>query len=198
MAAMSHVAPGERREAVGQSVGAQADPAQRERPHQQRVARDVGQERGEAPRADPVALAPRDITHASTQIRADPILSRRMMPDCRSRIDATATAELLPFERPLGGRPLGAGRAEFRVWAPRAQTVSLVLGEREVELSDAGFGVYETVADAHAGEDYWYELDGQRLPDPCSRWQPEGLRGSSRLVEVAQRRHSPRRRCVSR
>ena len=109
-----------------------------------------------------------------------------MMPDCRSRIDATATAELLPFERPLGARPLGAGRAEFRVWAPRAQTVSLVLGEREVELSDAGFGVYETVADAHAGEDYWYELDGQRLPDPCSRWQPEGLRGSSRLVEVAR------------
>ena len=39
------------------------------------------------------------------------------------------------------------------------------------------YGVYEVVAPARAGDDYLFLLDGRRVPDPCSRWQPEGLRG---------------------
>jgi maltooligosyltrehalose trehalohydrolase len=35
------------------------------------------------------------------------------------------------------------------------------------------------------GEDYLYVLDGREaLPDPCSRSQPHGLRGPSRIVEL--------------
>ena len=37
---------------------------------------------------------------------------------------------------------------------------------------------------ARAGEDYAFRLDGQELPDPCSRWQPHGLRGASRLFDA--------------
>src|SRR5262249_39807248 len=52
----------------------------------------------------------------------------------------------------------------------------------------------EVVAQARAGDDYWFLLDGQRVPDPCSRWQPDGLRGPSRVV--APRGPAPlERRC---
>ena len=87
-----------------------------------------------------------------------------------------------PWERPLGARPLGDDRVEFRVWAPRAEHVALLLSGEEVPLDDAGFGVHEVVAPARAGDDYLFVLDGQAFPDPCSRFQPEGLRGPSRVV----------------
>ncbi|HEY1522835.1 MAG TPA: malto-oligosyltrehalose trehalohydrolase [Solirubrobacteraceae bacterium] len=93
-------------------------------------------------------------------------------------------ASRFPWERPLGARPIDAERVEFRVWAPRPQSVALALGDGQVPMEPAGFGVYEVVAPARAGDDYVFVLDGQRVPDPCSRWQPEGLRGPSRVVAV--------------
>jgi maltooligosyltrehalose trehalohydrolase len=89
-----------------------------------------------------------------------------------------------PWERPLGALPRSGGQTEFRVWAPRAGAVAVVLGDAEVALEDAGFGIYEVLAPARAGEDYRFSVDGERFPDPCSRWQPEGLRGPSRVVFV--------------
>jgi maltooligosyltrehalose trehalohydrolase len=90
----------------------------------------------------------------------------------------------LPWERPLGARPLPDGRGEFRVWAPHAERLRLQVGDREYELDPAGHGIHEGVVSAHAGDDYRYLLDGQPLPDPASRWQPEGLRGPSRLFDA--------------
>ncbi len=88
-----------------------------------------------------------------------------------------------PWERRLGARPLDDGTCEFRVWAPRAESLALRLkGSPDVELTDAGHGVYEVVAPAQPGDDYWFVCSGRRLPDPCSRWQPQGLRGPSRIV----------------
>ncbi len=89
-----------------------------------------------------------------------------------------------PWERPLGSRPRADGTVEFRVWAPHAQSISLRLGDRDLPLEDAGYGVYETVAPAGAGDDYWFVLDGRQFPDPCSRWQPDGIRGPSRVLEL--------------
>jgi maltooligosyltrehalose trehalohydrolase len=91
--------------------------------------------------------------------------------------------EAYPWERFLGARPVGEGRCEFRVWAPRADSVALRLAAGDVPLVDAGYGVYETVVECAAGEDYWFVVDGASLPDPCSRWQPEGLRGPSRVLD---------------
>jgi maltooligosyltrehalose trehalohydrolase len=89
----------------------------------------------------------------------------------------------LPWELPLGARPADDHRTEFRVWAPRADSVALAVGRGEpVALTDAGLGVYEIVAPARAGADYRYLVNGRRLPDPCSRWQPKGLRGASRVL----------------
>jgi maltooligosyltrehalose trehalohydrolase len=44
-------------------------------------------------------------------------------------------------------------------------------------------GWYETQAEAGRGENYFYVVDGEELPDPWSRWQPDGLRGPSRVFD---------------
>jgi maltooligosyltrehalose trehalohydrolase len=90
-----------------------------------------------------------------------------------------------PWERPLGARQRGDGAVEFRVWAPRAGSISLQVAGHDVALSDAGYGVYEAITPAQAGDDYVYVIDGRPLPDPASRWQPQGIRGPSRIVETA-------------
>jgi len=106
-------------------------------------------------------------------------------PDIEVRLDTGFVLhDDLPWERPLAARVLVDGRAEFRVWAPNATTLSLTVGGRVHALTDVGYGVYETTIPAAAGEDYTYVLDGTELPDPCSRWQPHGLRGPSRLLDA--------------
>jgi maltooligosyltrehalose trehalohydrolase len=52
-------------------------------------------------------------------------------------------------------------------------------------MESAGLGVYEVSAEANAGDDYWFVVDGEQLPDPATRWQPEGLRGPSRVLAPA-------------
>ena len=92
------------------------------------------------------------------------------------------TAEY-PWERPLGARPQADGTTEFRVWAPLPEGLSLRVGSREVELEAAGHGVLEARIEAAAGVDYAFAAGGVELPDPCSRWQPHGLRGRSRVLD---------------
>jgi maltooligosyltrehalose trehalohydrolase len=88
-----------------------------------------------------------------------------------------------PQRRPLGAR-LGAGGVEFRVWAPAAEHVSVRLHEADHPLAHTGEGIWEgTVATARSGDDYLFVLDGTPWPDPCSRWQPEGMRGPSRVYD---------------
>jgi maltooligosyltrehalose trehalohydrolase len=50
-------------------------------------------------------------------------------------------------------------------------------------MEDEGYGVWSLAVQAAHGDDYAYVLDGRPLPDPCSRWQPEGLRGPSRVAD---------------
>ena len=91
-----------------------------------------------------------------------------------------------PWERRLGATPVDDG-VEFRVWAPRADSVAVRVSRRgEHALEHVGHGVYEGVVDqARPGDDYRFVLDGRRrLPDPCSRHQPKGLRGPSRVVDA--------------
>ncbi|MBV9197373.1 MAG: malto-oligosyltrehalose trehalohydrolase [Solirubrobacterales bacterium] len=99
----------------------------------------------------------------------------------KPRLGGERAAAEYPWERPLGARTLRDGETEFRTWAPRAGTVAVRLPSGEHPLEPAGYGVYETVAPAGPGDDYWFVLDGRALADPCSRWQPEGLRGPSRV-----------------
>jgi maltooligosyltrehalose trehalohydrolase len=86
--------------------------------------------------------------------------------------------------RPFGAVPLGGGMVAFRVWAPIADRVGVRVGERTHELVPAEGGVWEAQVEAVAGADYLYVLDGEaELPDPCSRFQPKGVLGPSRVVD---------------
>src|SRR3954451_22606203 len=72
----------------------------------------------------------------------------------------------------------------FRVWAPRAGTLALRVRGQEIAFGDPNnLGWYEATAEADHGDNYFYVVDGEELPDPWSRWQPDGLRGPSRVFE---------------
>ncbi len=82
----------------------------------------------------------------------------------------------------LGAVPVEAGVVEFRVWAPKAKRVETEAGELEPE----GGGLFAARLPSAPGDDYRFTLDGGRpLADPCSRWQPQGLRGPSRILDTS-------------
>src|SRR5215208_5397166 len=90
-----------------------------------------------------------------------------------------------PWEAPLGAFCTSGESARFRVWAPRARELALVSCGKRFALADEGFGVFSVEAPVGPGADYAYVVDGAELPDPCSRRQPEGLRGPSRVLDPA-------------
>jgi maltooligosyltrehalose trehalohydrolase len=97
---------------------------------------------------------------------------------------------LRDFMHDLGALPRPDGKTAFRVWAPRPRSVAVRLGSSEHLLEPVGDGIHEGVFPAAPGDDYLFVLDGERaLPDPCSRWQPEGLRGPSRVLEPPNVEH---------
>jgi isoamylase len=82
----------------------------------------------------------------------------------------------------LGALPAGADVVQFRVWAPDARTVEVEgIGGLEPEEG----GVFAATLAAAPGDDYRFVIDGGRpLADPWSRWQPDGLRGPSRVLDT--------------
>lgn len=95
----------------------------------------------------------------------------------------------LPWREPLGAHPRADGSTVFRAWAPRASSLAVRSAQGELPLEDVGLGVYEGAADIGAQADYEFVMSiastGQTLalPDPCSRHQPHGLRGASRVLD---------------
>lgn len=75
----------------------------------------------------------------------------------------------------------------FRVWAPKASSVSLVImGEPQpFPMNAEGRGYFSTlIKDLEPGRRYYYLLGGDRLrPDPVSRYQPEGVHGPSEIID---------------
>lgn len=96
-------------------------------------------------------------------------------------------------DTPAAWRPtLGAWADEdatrFRVWAPAPRSVDLVVaGEAAApeRMARDQHGYWELrTADVRTGDRYWYRLDGDRtLPDPASRFQPEGVHGPSEVID---------------
>src|ERR1700722_13832393 len=94
---------------------------------------------------------------------------------------------------PLGALPNGDGTTTFRVWAPNVRSVAVAARGVRTDLPPVGGGVFEGVAAAGAGDDYLFVLDRrERWPDPCSRAQPGGLTGPSRIVDPATLRRGGR------
>ena len=83
------------------------------------------------------------------------------------------------------------GAVEFRVWAPAASRLAVRVRGMEHELEQDDDGVHAGVVDAAPGDDYLYVLDGDALPDPCSRFQPDGINGPSRVVDTTSLEIAP-------
>jgi maltooligosyltrehalose trehalohydrolase len=90
----------------------------------------------------------------------------------------------------LGANRLADGRWEFLLWAPKARSVSLHLlhsGEL-LTMAPLSRGYFRrTVENLEPGTRYFFQLDGAReVPDPASRFQPEGVHGPSEVVDLNQ------------
>jgi len=91
---------------------------------------------------------------------------------------------------PLGAE-VSADGVHYRVWAPQVAALSVEVqsGEvrslREFSLAPSGqhfFHGHDPLG--AAGDRYKFRLDGaQSLPDPASRWQPDGVHGPSMVID---------------
>ena len=74
----------------------------------------------------------------------------------------------------------------FRLWAPAARRVDLLLDEKNIVAmarDDAGF-FERTEPRARAGSLYRFRIDGgQLVPDPASRFQPQDVDGPSEVID---------------
>ncbi|GGE36727.1 malto-oligosyltrehalose trehalohydrolase [Agaricicola taiwanensis] len=80
----------------------------------------------------------------------------------------------------------------FALWAPSAQEVALVLGERTIGMpvEDGGWRRL-TVREAKAGDRYAFRIDGSlSIPDPASRFQPDDVHKPSLVVDPTAYRWS--------
>jgi maltooligosyltrehalose trehalohydrolase len=95
---------------------------------------------------------------------------------------------------PIGAEPIAGGGVHFRVGAPKHRAVAVVLeagpgAPGEVTLTADGDGYFAgTATSAAPGTRYRFRLggtDGDLLPDPASRYQPEGPRGPSEVIDAS-------------
>jgi maltooligosyltrehalose trehalohydrolase len=104
-----------------------------------------------------------------------------------------STREIRQVERryPIGAELIGPDQAHFRVWAPKAGRIDLVLEDntaknprqtfRSMEAEEGGF--FSGTANAGAGARYRFCVNNNLYPDPASRFQPDGPHGSSCIVD---------------
>jgi len=91
---------------------------------------------------------------------------------------------------PFGAELSEAGSVRFRLWAPKAKRVDVLLqnlaqgGDQSFPLGKQALGWFEvTTNSATAGTQYQFQIDGQlKVPDPASRFQPSDVHGSSEVV----------------
>jgi maltooligosyltrehalose trehalohydrolase len=93
-------------------------------------------------------------------------------------------------EMPFGAQVLPDGRVRFRLWAPAARRVELVLesaaaGPKMLPMEPRAKGTYELITgEARAGSRYRFSVgDETWVPDPASRRNPEGVHGPSEVVD---------------
>ena len=87
------------------------------------------------------------------------------------------------------GPLIGPDGVTFRLWAPAAQRVDLVLAERHADAAQpATAGSTLTLPGAGAGTRYRFRIDDEiEVPDPASRFQPDDVHGPSEVIDQAYR-----------
>jgi maltooligosyltrehalose trehalohydrolase len=92
---------------------------------------------------------------------------------------------------PIGAELSGPDQVHFRVWAPKARRVDLVLEDSAAKNPTQTFHALEAEegdyfsgpANAGAGARYRFCVNNNFYPDPASRFQPDGPHGSSCIVD---------------
>jgi maltooligosyltrehalose trehalohydrolase len=92
---------------------------------------------------------------------------------------------------PIGAELIGENETHFRVWAPKAREVDVVLEIAEDKspkfcpLTAEPGGYFSGAAKASAGSQYRFRVNGAEkfYPDPASRYQPNGPHFPSCIVD---------------
>jgi len=114
--------------------------------------------------------------------------SPRMVDESKSNVLALAKRRY-----PIGAELIGKKGTHFRVWAPKAEQLDLVIEESAAKNAKRTFhpleadegGYFSGVANVDAGACYRFRVNsaGNFHPDPASRFQPDGPHGSSCVVD---------------
>ena len=93
---------------------------------------------------------------------------------------------------PFGAEVLASGGVRFRLWAPAAKTIELVIENKAFPMEKRKEGWFEHVErQAGAGTLYQYRINGKQLvPDPASRFQPRDVDGPSEVIDPSSFRWS--------
>jgi maltooligosyltrehalose trehalohydrolase len=87
----------------------------------------------------------------------------------------------------LGAVPHCDGTVELTVWASKARTLAVHVADGSHLLERGDDGMFTGRFPGGHGDEYLLCIDGgETYPDPCSRWQPYGVRGASAVVDTAR------------
>src|SRR5947209_17510459 len=84
---------------------------------------------------------------------------------------------------PIGAELVAGKETNFRVWAPKAQTIDVALGDKFHPLARESDGYFSGAVGCGAGTRYKFRVNGgDAFPDPASRFQPDGPHGASFVI----------------
>lgn len=89
---------------------------------------------------------------------------------------------------PFGAEFMQQDTVRFRLWAPAARQVLLLVDEEmPVTMQAIGAGWHEWIShQVSAGSRYRYQIDNELcVPDPASRYNPDDVHGASQLIDPA-------------
>jgi len=95
---------------------------------------------------------------------------------------------------PIGAELVGENQTHFRVWAPKARELDVVVehGQNSKRtfhpLSPDPGGYFSGALDVGVDTRYWFRVNtGEKFcPEPASRFQPEGAHGPSCIIDPGQ------------
>ncbi|MBB5252674.1 malto-oligosyltrehalose trehalohydrolase [Sulfurisphaera ohwakuensis] len=79
---------------------------------------------------------------------------------------------------------LSENEVEFILWAPYQEKVTLRLNEEKYDMEKDEKGYFRITVNAKEGDKYSFIIDKGEIPDPASRYQPDGVHGRSQLVSL--------------
>ncbi|RDS79496.1 malto-oligosyltrehalose trehalohydrolase [Dyella monticola] len=82
-----------------------------------------------------------------------------------------------------GAQVLDDGTTRFRVWAPDASQVDLIIDELAFPMARDAQGNHTLALEVDPDTRYVYRIGHRQVPDPASRAQPGGVLGASMVVD---------------